>query len=105
MAATSRRAVVTGLGVISPLGQDPASFWDALRQGRSGIRPIRAFDVSALPVRFAGEIPDFDASRFVEKKDRKSLRVMARTIKLAVAAAQRALEDSGVDKAKLDPTR
>jgi 3-oxoacyl-[acyl-carrier-protein] synthase II len=105
MAASSRRAVVTGLGVISPLGDDLASFWDALRQGKSGIRPIKAFDTSALPVRFAGEIPDFDANRYVEKKDRKSLRVMARTIKLAIAGAQRALEDSGVNKEKLDPTR
>jgi 3-oxoacyl-[acyl-carrier-protein] synthase II len=105
MAASSRRAVVTGLGVISPIGKDPASFWNALRQGQSGIRPIRAFDTSALPVRFAGEIADFDANQFVEKKDRKSLRVMARTIKLAIAAAQRALDDSRVDKESLDPTR
>jgi 3-oxoacyl-[acyl-carrier-protein] synthase II len=105
MAASSRRAVLTGLGVVSSIGTDPASFWDALKSGRSGIRPIRTFDASSLPVRFAGEIPDFDAKNYVEKKDRKSLRMMARTIQLAVAAAQRALEDGAVDKTKLDPER
>src|SRR5262245_20972628 len=105
MAASSRRAVLTGLGVVSSIGTDPASFWDALKSGRSGIRPIRTFDVSSLPVRFAGEIPDFDAKNYVEKKDRKALNKMARTIQLAVAAAQRALEDGAVDKTKLDPDR
>jgi 3-oxoacyl-[acyl-carrier-protein] synthase II len=105
MAASSRRAVLTGLGVITAIGQDGASFWDALRSGRSGVRPIATFDASGLPTRFAAEIPDFDANRYVDKKDRKGLRVMARTIKLAVAAAQLALNDSRVNKAALDPTR
>ena len=59
MAASSRRTVITGIGVLSPIGLDAASFWRSLLEGRSGIRPIRAFDASALPVRFAGEIPDF----------------------------------------------
>jgi 3-oxoacyl-[acyl-carrier-protein] synthase II len=105
MAASSRRAVLTGLGVISPIGTDPASFWNALQSGRSGIRPIQTFDASSLPVRIAGEIPDFDAREYVEKKDRKGLKMMARTIQLAVAAAQRALEDGAVDKSRLDPDR
>src|SRR5947209_2342459 len=87
------------------LRPEGAAFWDALRRGQSGVRPIEAFDTSGLPVRFAGEVVGFDANRFVEKKDRKNLRVMARSIKLAIAAAQRALEDSGVDKSQLDPTR
>ncbi len=105
MAASSRRAVLTGLGVISAIGQDSASIWEALRTGRSGVRTISTFDPSALPTRFAGEIPDFDAKPYLDKTARKSLRVMARTIQLAVAAAQLALNDSGVDKAQLDPTR
>jgi len=105
MAASSRRAVLTGLGVISAIGQDAASFWEALRSSRGGIRTISSFDASALPTRFAAEIPDFDAKSYLDKAARKSLRVMARTIQLAVAAAQLALDDSGVDKAQLDPTR
>jgi 3-oxoacyl-[acyl-carrier-protein] synthase II len=105
MAASSRRVVITGIGVLSPIGLDVASFWVSLREGRSGVRPIRSFDPSGLPVRIAGEIPDFDAKNFVEKKDRRSLKMMARTIQLAVAGAQRALEDGRVDKSKLDPTR
>jgi 3-oxoacyl-[acyl-carrier-protein] synthase II len=105
MAASSRRAVFTGLGLITPLGQDPASYWEALRTGRSGVRRIGAFDTSALPTRIAGEIVGFDPKNYLDKAARKSLRVMARTIQLAVAAAQRALDDSGVDKGRLDPTR
>ena len=80
-------------------------FLGGLAARRSGIRSITTFDASALPARIAGEIPDFDAKKYVEKKERKSLKVMARTIQLAVAAAQLAMDDSGVDKDKLDPTR
>jgi 3-oxoacyl-[acyl-carrier-protein] synthase II len=105
MAAPSRRVVITGIGIISPIGLDAASYWRSLQEGRSGVRPIRTFDTSGLPVRFAGEISDFDAKEFVEKKDRRGLKVMARTIQLAVAGAQRALEDGKVDKSKLEPTR
>jgi 3-oxoacyl-[acyl-carrier-protein] synthase II len=105
MAASYRRAVLTGLGIINAIGQSPTSFWDALRSGRGGIRTISAFDPSALSTRFAGEIPDFDAKKHIDKSARKSLRVMARTIQLAVCAAQLALDDSKVDKAALDPTR
>src|SRR6185312_4056444 len=105
MAATSRRVVISGIGLVTPIGHNAATYWRSLEEGRSGVRPIQTFDVSGLPVRFAGEIPDFDAKDFVEKKDRRGLKVMARTIQLAVAGAQRALEDGMVDKSKLDPTR
>src|SRR5690348_8066967 len=105
MASASRRTVITGLGVISPVGLDPAAYWESLSQGRSGVRTIQSFDPSGLPVRFAGEVKGFDAKGYIDKKDRKSLRVMARTIQLAVAAAQRAVDDSRVDKGKLDPER
>ncbi len=105
MAVSSRRTVLTGVGVITPLGTDTESFWQSLLAQRSAIRPIQSFDASGLPVRIAGEILDFDAKNYVEKSQRKSLRVMARTIQLAVSAAQLALNDSGIDKSKLDPTR
>jgi 3-oxoacyl-[acyl-carrier-protein] synthase II len=105
MASSPRRAVLTGLGVVSPIGVSAAAYWESLRQGQSGIRPIQNFDPSGLPVQIAGEVRDFDAKQFLDKKDRKSLRVMARTIQLAVAAAQMAMDDCGVDKEKLDPTR
>src|SRR5262249_50665947 len=105
MVASERRAVVTGMGVISPIGEDLTSFWSSLSQGRSGIKSIKAFDPGGLPVRIAGEVVGFDAKKYVDKKDRKSLRVMARSIQLAVAAAQLALNDCKIDKDKLDPTR
>src|SRR4051812_44427244 len=103
MAASSRRAVLTGLGVLTPIGLDPTAFWESLRNGRGGIRSISLFDASPLPTRFAGEIVDFDPKNYVDKKDRRSLKVMARTIQLAVSAAQLALNDSQVDKSTLDP--
>src|SRR5262249_2703120 len=105
MRSSSRRVVITGIGVLSPIGSDLATFWQALLQGRSGVKPIRTFDTSGLPTNFGGEIPDFDAKNFLDKKDRKSLRVMSRTIQLGVAAAQLALNDSSVNKEELDPTR
>src|SRR5262245_34491800 len=102
---SQRRVVITGLGVLTPIGKDAASFWDGLVQGRSGVRSIQSFDVSSLPLRIAGEIADFDAKNYIEKKERKNLRVMARPIQLAVSAAQLALDHGKVDKARLDPTR
>src|ERR1700677_4742 len=105
MAAANRRVVITGIGVISPIGMYASTFWDSLRQGRSGIKPFQAFDISPLATRIAGEIPEFDARNYIDKANRKSLRVMARGIQLAVSAAQLALDDSKIDKTKLDPTR
>lgn len=100
-----RRSVITGLGVVSPLGLGAAAYWDALCAGRSGIRTIRNFDASALPVDFGGEIEGFDPKLYLDKKDRKRLNVMPRSIQLAVAAAQLAFDDCGADKERLDPTR
>jgi 3-oxoacyl-[acyl-carrier-protein] synthase II len=105
MRFSSRRAVLTGVGVVSPIGLDLASFWDSLRSCRSGIKPIQSFDTSGLPVRFGGEITGFEPNPYIPKKERKSVRIMARTIQLAVAAAQLAMTDSGVDRDQLDSTR
>src|SRR3954469_20627503 len=105
MASASRRIVITGMGVINPLGTSAPAFYENLLAGKGGIRLIQTFNTTNLPTRFAGEIAAFDAKQYIEKKDRKSLRVMARGIQLAVSAAQVALDDSKVQKAQLDPTR
>lgn len=103
--SSPRRVVITGLGTLNPLGIGADKFWDALVAGKNGVRRIQSFDPSALASPIAGEIDGFDPKQFIDKKERKSLRVMARTIQLAVAAAQLALDDSKIQKDKLDPTR
>jgi 3-oxoacyl-[acyl-carrier-protein] synthase II len=105
MVSSKRRAVVTGISILTSIGLDLASFWESLRQGQSGVRTIQSFDPSGLPVRIAGEIVGFEAKNYVDKKDRKNLRMMARSIQLAVAGAQLAFNDSGIDKQQIDPTR
>jgi 3-oxoacyl-[acyl-carrier-protein] synthase II len=90
---------------MTPIGQNVASFWDSLLHGRSGIKPFQFFDISALPTRMAGQIPDFDAKKHVAKENRRGLKVMARGIQLAICAAQLAIDDGQVDKARLDPAR
>lgn len=93
---TQHRVVVTGLGAVTPLGLDVASFWDGLSSGRNGIRSISAFDASDLPVRFAGEVQDFDPTRFMDRKEAKRL---ARFSQFAVAASLQAWQDSGLEMA------
>ena len=106
MSAVNRRVVLTGVGVVSPIGLDAASFWSALADGKTGIKRIQAFDPSPLPTQFAGEVLNFDIKKYlVGKEERKQIRVMSRTIQFAVAAANIALADSKVDKKQLDPTR
>jgi 3-oxoacyl-[acyl-carrier-protein] synthase II len=102
---STRRAVVTGMGAITALGLDLESYRQALRGGRSGVRPIRSLDVSALPVRFGGEVQGFDARNYLEKKDRKRLNVMARTTQYAVAVAQLAVDDARLDTQRIDSER
>lgn len=101
----SRRAVLTGIGISSSIGMSPDAYWNSMSQGRSGIRSISIFDASGLSIRIAGEIVGFDAKQYIDKKERKSIKLMARSIQLAVAAAQLALDDGKVDKQTLDPTR
>jgi 3-oxoacyl-[acyl-carrier-protein] synthase II len=103
--ATRRRTVLTGIGILNPLGQTPAAFWEALRAGRSGIRTIQAFDPSGLPTRIGGEVPDFDPKKLLQKDHRKGLKTMARGIQLAVAGAQLALDDGKIAPGQLEPTR
>src|SRR5262245_45084782 len=101
----TRRAVITGLGVVSALGLDLPSLRDGLRAGRTGIRPLHHFSAPDLPVKLAAEIDDFDAKQFLDKKDRKSLKMMVRTIQLAVAASRLALDDAALPPASRQPER
>ena len=100
-----RRVVITGLGLISPLGAGAQANWDAVLAGRSGIARLTAYDPSALPVQIGGEIPDFDARPFVDKKDRKSLKHMARTVQLGVVGAKLAMDDAGLTPGAITPER
>lgn len=99
----SREIVITGLGVVSPLGIGREAFWDKFRAGASGIRPIDAFDTSSLEVRFGGQITDFDPKLYV--RPRKSLKVMSREIQMGFAAADLALVDAGLSGGSVEPER
>jgi 3-oxoacyl-[acyl-carrier-protein] synthase II len=106
MATTTRRAVITGLGVLTPIGTDPDTFRRALADGTSGVRAIKSFDASSLPCRVAGELPEFDARKFLTEKDqRRSLKAMARTVRMGAAAAQLAMTDAGLKKGSVAPER
>ncbi|MUV14227.1 beta-ketoacyl-ACP synthase II [Noviluteimonas gilva] len=88
-----RRVVVTGMGIVSPLGNDLASTWDGIVNGRSGIGPVTHFDASGLTTRIAGEVRDLDVSRWVGPKDLKKMDVF---IHYGVAASMMALEDAAL---------
>jgi len=90
----SRRVVVTGVGLVSSLGIGTASTWDGLRAGQSGIGPISRFDASDFASRIAGEVRGFDPLDFVAKKDVKKMDVF---IQYAIAAADFAKEDAGLE--------
>jgi 3-oxoacyl-[acyl-carrier-protein] synthase II len=103
---TSRRAVITGIGVYCPLGLDTNAYWSALTEGRSGVRPLTLFDASQYPITFGGELPGFDARKALSgKEERKALKMMARPIVVGVACASAAFADAGLAKGKLDPDR
>jgi 3-oxoacyl-[acyl-carrier-protein] synthase II len=94
-----RRVVITGMGCVTPLGIGREAFWRALIAGESGIRKIKAFDVSDSPVKIAAEVPDFDWEAQINPKDRKHV---PRTVPLALAAAREALEDANIFPNDLD---
>ncbi len=90
----SRRAVITGLGAITPIGNDAPTYWANLLAGVSGAGPITSFDASSFDVRIAAEVKDFDPAKHM---DRKMVRRMSRFIHFAVAAAAEAITDAGLD--------
>ena len=101
--AGERDIVITGVGVVSPIGIGPDAFWESLRTGTSGIRPIDLFDSSGLRTPYGGQIPDFDPKLYV--RPRKSLKVMSRDIQLGFAAADLALADAGIVAGRIEPDR
>jgi 3-oxoacyl-[acyl-carrier-protein] synthase II len=99
---TRRRVVVTGLGLVSPVGIGVDESWSALVAGKSGVGPITLFDASTFPTRIAAEVKDFDPAKFM---DRKEARRNDRFIQFALAAADMAMKDSGLDMSKVDADR
>lgn len=88
-----RRAVITGIGCVSPIGVGREQFWKSVRDGRSGVGLVSRFDASDLPVRIAGEVKDFDPDQFISPKDRQHV---SHAVAFAIAAADLAFADAGL---------
>ncbi len=93
-----KRAVITGMGAVSPNGIGKTAFCRAILDGKSGVKTITRFDTSDLPVKIAGEIQDFNELDWIEARERKHV---SRCVPLAVAASTEALKDSGLDPQKM----
>ncbi|NTW83289.1 MAG: beta-ketoacyl-ACP synthase II [Chlorobiaceae bacterium] len=102
MGQERKRVVVTGIGVLSPIGLSKESFWDSLAQGKGGAAPITYFDTEGFLTTFACELKDFSAENYI---DRKSADRMDPFCQYAVIAADQALKDSGLDLQSIDPLR
>jgi len=100
---SERRVVISGMGVISPVGNDLESFWESLKAGRSGITRYKAFDSEKFDSKIAGEVRDFEPTRYF--KTPKDVKRTDRYTQLAVAAARMGLDDSGLDLASTDLDR
>ena len=113
MSLKQRRVVITGIGLVSPLGSSKEALWEALHQARSGVGPLTILPPGAVPVhaaaeaqQFTGEIEDFGPLEKEQKKQiRKALRVMCRECQMGVAVAQLALTDAAIEIGKVDPDR
>jgi len=99
---TTRRVVITGLGMLTPLGTDVASTWDGIKAGKSGIRPIEHFDTEPFSTRFAGLVPEFDITDYFPAKDARKMDVF---IQYGLVAAIQAVRDAGLDMEKEDAER
>lgn len=97
-----RRVVVTGLGAVTPIGNNVEEFWKSIREGKVGIGPITKFDATEYKVKIAAEVKDFDAKDFMDFKTAKR---MAPFSQYAVVAAEQAMAQSGIDMEKEDPYR
>ena len=100
---TDRRVVITGMGVVSPVGNDVERFWSSLKEGKSGIGRITAMDVSQYDTKIAGEVRNYDPKAFF--KNPKDVRRTDRFVQLAMGAAKMSIQDSGLDLEKVNRDR
>ncbi len=98
----TRRVVVTGLGIISPVGNDIASAWDSIVAGRSGIGPVTRFDASSFPTRIAGEVKGFDVATYMSPKEARHFDTF---IHYGIAAGTQAFRDSGIEVSEANADR
>jgi 3-oxoacyl-[acyl-carrier-protein] synthase II len=98
----SKRVVITGMGAVTPLGNDVDTFWKGIREGKCGIDFITNFDTEKFKAKLAAEVKGFDPLKYIEKKE---TRRMDRFCQFGIAAAVQAIEDSGLDLEKIDKER
>jgi 3-oxoacyl-[acyl-carrier-protein] synthase II len=98
-----RRVVITGIGVVTPVGNDLETFWTSLKEGKSGIGRISAFDISQYDCQIAGEVRNFDPKPFF--KNPKDVRRTDRFVQLAMCASKMSMQDSGIDLEKVNRDR
>ncbi|KUO52404.1 MAG: beta-ketoacyl-[acyl-carrier-protein] synthase II [Desulfitibacter sp. BRH_c19] len=98
----TKRVVITGMGVLSPVGVGLEEFWNSLTEGKSGIGPVTHFDASNIATSIAGEVKDFEPQKYI---DRKEARRMDRYTQFAVAATTMAMKDAGLSKENIDCER
>lgn len=99
---TKRRVVVTGIGTINPIGHNVEETWKSIEEGKCGIAPISLFDTKNMKVTLAGEVKDFDVTKYIDKKEAKK---MDRFIQMGMIAAKEAVTDSGLDINSIDSHR
>lgn len=99
---TKRRVVVTGIGTINPIGHNVEETWRSIEEGRCGIAPISLFDTKGMKVTLAGEVKDFDVTKYIDKKEAKK---MDRFIQMGMIASKEAMLDSGLDINNIDSHR
>ena len=99
---TKRRVVVTGIGTINPIGHNVEETWKSIEEGKCGIAPISLFDTKCMKVTLAGEVKDFDVTKYIDKKEAKK---MDRFIQMGMIASHEAMLDSGLDINNIDSHR
>ncbi|WP_153914892.1 beta-ketoacyl-ACP synthase II [Shewanella sp. TC10] len=99
---SKRRVVITGLGLVTPVGNDVDSSWQSLLAGKSGIAPITKFDATEFSTRFSGSVKDFDVEQYLSRKDARKMDLF---IQYGMAAGIQAMNDAGLDMEKENPAR
>ena len=97
-----KRVVITGLGVVHSLGNDVETFWNAIKEGKNGIKTITKFDTTNFTTKVGAQIDDFDGTQYIDKKEAKRMDLFTQ---YAVAASKQAVTMSGLDFTTMDPYR